>query len=96
MAEDPGDGELMHAHETDAEMSERAARETHTRRSCCSQHLHVRDVQTRTGEGGQKAHTCAQQVCLTPVTQGRRAEQRGRKKRKSRVKQGKRREFRLV
>lgn len=36
MAEDPGDGELMHARETDSEMSERAARETHTRRSCCS------------------------------------------------------------
>lgn len=32
----PGDGELMHAHETDMEMPECAARETHIGRSCCS------------------------------------------------------------
>lgn len=54
MAEDPGDGELMHAHETDTEMPEHAAREAHIRRSCCLQHLHVHDVQTHAGEGEQK------------------------------------------
>lgn len=32
----PGDGELMHAHETDMEMPEYAARETHIGRNCCS------------------------------------------------------------
>lgn len=46
-------------------------------------------------QAGTKAHTCAQQVCLTPVTQGRREEQREKKERQTQSKVRKRGEFRI-
>lgn len=51
----PGDGELMHAHETDREM--RGEGDAHPEKLLPA-HLHVHDVQMHMGEGEQK-HTPA-------------------------------------
>lgn len=85
MAGDPRDGNLMHTHATDVKIQKYTPNETHIRRCRCTP-TRAFICSDAHRQAWTKAHTCAQQVCLTPVTQGRREEQRGKKKGKGRVK----------